>query len=93
MENEVKTNSNAILSLVLGALALTIPFVGFITGIIGIIISLKATKQIKATNENGQGVATAGLVCSIVGLVLQLFAIIGFLLFMLLIFVDTMTYY
>ncbi|MBO1004871.1 DUF4190 domain-containing protein [Pseudogracilibacillus auburnensis] len=93
MENEVKTNSNAILSLVLGALALTIPFVGFITGIIGIIISLKATKQIKATNENGQGVATAGLVCSIVGLVLQLFAIIAFLLFMLLIFVDTMTYY
>lgn len=89
MENHVKTNSNAIISLVLGILTLLIPLIGFIFGIIGIILSVKATSQIKVTNEDGKGIATAGLVCSIIGLAFQLFAIIGIIVFSTVLFSET----
>src|SRR5690625_780155 len=82
------TNSNAIISLIFGVLSLIIPFVGFIFGIIGIVTSLKAKKQMKETLQDGDGLATAGLVCSIAGLALQVLAIIGFIAFSALIFSD-----
>lgn len=81
MDSHVKTNSNAIISFVLGILTFLIPFIGFIFGIIGIILSVKATKQMKETNEGGKGLAIAGLICSIIGLVLQLLVILGFVAF------------
>ncbi|TRM08319.1 DUF4190 domain-containing protein [Lentibacillus cibarius] len=75
------TSDKAIASLVLGILSILIPFIGLVLGIIGIIFSRKATKELVKTNERGQGLATSGLLCSIVGIVFQLFAVIGLLAF------------
>ncbi|MGM7700585.1 DUF4190 domain-containing protein [Pseudalkalibacillus sp. Hm43] len=67
-----QTNSNAIIGLVMGILSLIIPVIGFILGVIGIVMSRKAQKEIQTTNERGKGLATAGLVCSIVGVGIHL---------------------
>ncbi|RDU36995.1 DUF4190 domain-containing protein [Neobacillus piezotolerans] len=73
-----RTNSSSVISLTVGILSLFIPFIGFILGIIGIVFSIVAVKQINRTNENGRGLATAGLICSIVGIILQLLMILGY---------------
>lgn len=75
------TNSSAIIALVLGILSLVIPWVGFILGIIAIVYYLKAKKAIKITNEKGNGMALAGLICGIIGILAQLLVIIAFLAF------------
>ncbi|MFD8318940.1 hypothetical protein [Kitasatospora purpeofusca] len=49
---------SATAALVLGIITLVIPFVGLITGPLGIVLARKG---------RGSGQATAGLVCSIVG--------------------------
>ncbi len=72
MENQ--TNGKAITSLVLGILAVVTIFtgwgtiVGLVFGIIGIIFAVNAKKEMVA-GEKGQGMATAGMVCSIIGTV------------------------
>lgn len=61
-------NGSAIAALVLGILSVVIPYVGFIIGIIAIVISSKALKQIPPHAPGGaRGMAIAGLVCGIVG--------------------------
>lgn len=75
------TNSSAIIALVLGILSLVIPWVGFILGIIAIVYYVKAKKAIKITNEKGNGMALAGLICGIIGILAQLLVIIAFLAF------------
>ncbi|WP_078546852.1 DUF4190 domain-containing protein [Litchfieldia alkalitelluris] len=45
-------------------------------GIIGIIFSKKAKAEIQNKNEEGSGLATTGMVCSIVGVVIQLFFVL-----------------
>jgi len=55
----------AVASMVLGILAILIPYVGLILGIIAIILSAKAMKQYHA--GAGKGMAIAGLICGIVG--------------------------
>lgn len=77
----MQTNNNAIVALTLGILSFLIPFIGLILGIIGLVFSRKATKEIAATNEKGGGMATAGLITSIVGLVMQLLMILSFIAF------------
>jgi len=62
-----KTNGKSIAALVLGILALAIPYVGFVIGIIAIIFASLSLKEIRNTNEQGRGMAIAGLVCGIVG--------------------------
>jgi uncharacterized membrane protein len=77
------TNSKAVASMVLGILAI-IPWLGFVLGIIGIILASKAFKEIDATAQSGRGMAVAGLVTSIVWTalygILLLFTLFGYLL-------------
>ncbi|MEQ2527879.1 DUF4190 domain-containing protein [Bacillaceae bacterium CLA-AA-H227] len=61
------TSGNSIASLVLGILSVIIPYIGFILGIIGIVISRKAFREIAQNNYDGKGMAIAGLTTSIVG--------------------------
>ena len=75
--NNTKTNTKAIISLVLGIISLLITYLGFISAIIGIILSRMATKEIEERGEKGSGLALGGLITSIVGIVLQLIIIIG----------------
>lgn len=77
-----QTNTNAITSLIFGILSIVIPILGLILGIIGIVFSRKAVKEINYTNENGRGIATAGLICSIIGIIIQLFSLLGILAFL-----------
>ena len=84
MSEKVQTNNNSIISLTLGILSLVIPFIGLVLGIIGIVFSRKAVKQIEKTNENGSGLATSGLICSIVGLIIQIFMLLSLIPFLLL---------
>lgn len=62
-----RTNTKSITALVLGILSLVVPYVGFIIGIVAIIISRVAAKEIKQRGEDGSGMALAGLICGIVG--------------------------
>ncbi|MCF6137744.1 DUF4190 domain-containing protein [Pseudalkalibacillus berkeleyi] len=72
-----QTNNNSIISLTLGILSIIIPVIGLVLGVIGVIVSRIATNQIVKTNEGGSGLATSGLICSIVGIVIQIFSVMG----------------
>lgn len=71
-----KNNGKAIASLVLGIIAIVTIFTGYgaiiglIMGVVGIVLGVNAKKEIDATGEEGKGMATAGLVCSIIGTVI-----------------------
>ena len=68
MEPNTTNNGKAIASLVLGILSIVLAFlywwVGLIGGIVGIVLGVQARK------ENPSSLATAGFVCSIIGVVL-----------------------
>ena len=76
-----KTNNKAITSLILGILSVMMPFIGFVLGIVGLIFSFQAIKEINLSNEKGNGLAIAGRILSIVGICVGLLSILGFLLF------------
>jgi len=80
-----KTNSNAIISLIFGLLSLFVPFIGIVFSIIGMYFYTKAKKEILVTNEDGKSFATAGFICSIIGLIygvlIILLAFLGFFAF------------
>lgn len=67
MEN--KNNSMSIAALVLGIAAIVMDFVftivGLIAGIVGIVVAVQARKK-----EEPNAMATAGMVCSIIGVAL-----------------------
>jgi DNA mismatch repair ATPase MutL len=73
--NTTPTNGKAVASLVLGIASVVLMFFGWtaivsiILAIVGIILGVGARKEI-GPNE-GRGLATAGLVCSIISLVLS----------------------
>lgn len=81
MVEKTNTNSKSVVSLTIGILSILIPLFGLIPGIIGVFLSRKAIKEMEETNEDGSGLATSGLICSSVGIVIQLFAIIGLVAF------------
>ncbi|WP_239618107.1 DUF4190 domain-containing protein [Cohnella mopanensis] len=62
-----KTNGKSIAALVLGILSIVLPYVGFLIGIVAIIFASISFKEIKRNQEQGRGMAIAGLVCGIVG--------------------------
>lgn len=62
-----KTNGKAIAALVLGICAILLPYIGFIIGIVAIIIAAISLKEIARKQEQGKGLAIAGLVCGIIG--------------------------
>jgi uncharacterized membrane protein len=77
MVEKTETNSKSIISLTLGILSIIVPFIGLVLGIIGVVLSRIATKEISKRNENGRGLAISGMICSIVGIVIQVFSVLG----------------
>lgn len=78
MVEKNETNSNSIISLTLGILSILIPFLGLVLGVIGVVVSRKASKEIVKTNEGGRGLTISGLICNVVGIIIQLFAVLGY---------------
>ncbi|WP_280138085.1 DUF4190 domain-containing protein [Alkalicoccus daliensis] len=63
---------------ILGILSIIILSFGLFLGIVGLVISLIAQKEIEKSMEQGGKLAKAGVILSIIGIVLQLFlTIIG----------------
>lgn len=77
----LETNSNSIITLTLGILSILIPLLGLFLGIIGLVVYRKARKEIALTGEGGKGLAISGLICSIVGILTQLFMVLMWFLF------------
>ncbi|MDQ0350306.1 uncharacterized membrane protein YidH (DUF202 family) [Alkalibacillus filiformis] len=73
MEDQDAKNSYSTTSLTLGILSILVPLIGFVLGVVGVITSKKAQKAY----EKKDGLATSGMVCSIIGIVIQLFAILN----------------
>ncbi|MDV2583357.1 DUF4190 domain-containing protein [Alkalibacillus haloalkaliphilus] len=73
MENQDGKNSYSTASLTLGILSILVPLIGFILGVVGVVTSKKA----RMTSGTKDGLATSGMICSIIGIVIQLFAIIN----------------
>ncbi|WP_327440784.1 DUF4190 domain-containing protein [Lysinibacillus mangiferihumi] len=69
------------MSLTLGILSIVIPFIGLILGIIGVVLSRIATKEIAKRNENGKGLAIFGLICNVIGIIIQAFAVFSIIAF------------
>src|SRR5262245_32066972 len=65
-----KTNSSAVVSIVCGILSFA---VCSLVGIVGIIYGLRAKREIQESGgtEGGEGLATAGIVLSAIGLVVM----------------------
>ncbi|MFF2480659.1 DUF4190 domain-containing protein [Paenibacillus sp. NPDC058071] len=74
-----KTNGKAIAALVLGLCAFSFIYVGYIIGIVGIIFSALALKELKHSEQQGRGMAIAGLVINIVVTSLYTIAVLIFL--------------
>ncbi|WP_313894543.1 DUF4190 domain-containing protein [Psychrobacillus sp.] len=81
VEKTQTNNSNSVISLTLGILSILIPYIGLILGVIGIVVLRKATKEIVKTDEGGRGLATSGLICSIVGIIIQLVLVVSIIAF------------
>src|SRR5699024_1405730 len=73
------TNSKAYSSLILGIISILLPFVGLVFGVIGVVVSRKAKKEIINTNDGGRRLATVGLFCSVIGVIIQIFVILGYI--------------
>lgn len=84
-----KTNGKSIAALVLGILAVVLPYIGLIIGIIAIVFANIAFKEIKRNGDQGRGLAIAGLVCGIVGT--ALYAIIILIVIIAIVSVATTT--
>jgi hypothetical protein len=82
IRKEPQLNTKSAISLTLGVLSLFIPFIGAILGIIGIILYKKSSNEIIRTQQQGKGLAISGLVCSIIGISIQLLMILGFVAFL-----------
>ena len=81
MNERSQTNSKSVISFTLGILSIVIPIIGLVIGIIGVVFSRKAVKEIAFSNESGSGFATAGLVCSVIGIIFQTFNLVALFLF------------
>ncbi|MBH0231263.1 DUF4190 domain-containing protein [Halobacillus yeomjeoni] len=69
-------NSKALTSLTFGILSLFIPIVGLILGLLGVRYANLSLTEISSTGEDGRNVALSGKVCSIVGLCIQIGALV-----------------
>lgn len=82
MSNQNQKNNKAVITFVLGILSLLTPFIGFILGIIGLVYGSKSTFEIRSTGQTGMSLVTAGRVCCVIGICVQIlfaiFAILGF---------------
>ena len=76
-QSSAKKNGLAIAGMVVGIVSI-IPALNFycITGVVGLVLSILGLKKVKEVGS-GKAFAIAGLVCSIVGIVIGIFAIIA----------------
>ncbi|WP_019412795.1 DUF4190 domain-containing protein [Paenisporosarcina sp. TG20] len=81
MVEKNQINSSSVISLTLGILSILIPFIGLILGIIGVVFSRKAEKEILITDEGGRGLSTAGFICSVVGIIIQTLTLLAYISF------------
>ena len=83
--NPPKQNGKVIATLVLGILSIVIPYLGFILGIIAIVLGHQSKKELDQNGGEGRSMAVAGFVCGIVGtslwVLLDLFIAIGLIAF------------
>ncbi|WP_084242876.1 hypothetical protein [Planomicrobium okeanokoites] len=94
-DNSSVTNGKAVATLIVGLLSIPLPFFGLFfdvfsyvlpffgiaIGIFGIVLYGKAVNEMAWTGEGGRGKATAGLIFSIAGIFIQLFMIMGVIIF------------
>jgi len=66
------TSGKAVAALVLGILSIVLCYVGFVAGVIAIVLAVLAKRDIDRDGLDGRALATAGMVCGIVGTVVQL---------------------
>lgn len=80
-----KTSTKSIVALIFGILSIIIPYIGFIPGIVAIIVASLSFKDFKLKGEQGRGLTIAGLVCGIIGTVIwgliALLVVIGLLMY------------
>ncbi|WP_339314755.1 DUF4190 domain-containing protein [Paenibacillus sp. FSL R10-2734] len=74
-------NGKSIAGFVLGILSIVVPYIGFLFGIVAIILSALSLKEIRIRYEQGRGLAIAGLVCGIVGTLIYAILILFFIIF------------
>ena len=94
VEQPKQTNSLAVVSLVLGIISIVLgccgSWIAIVLGIGGIVCAVMANKQGKT------GMAKAGLICSIVGIVLAIIVLIAAIVFSVALIgseMDTLSYY
>ena len=75
------TNSYAVASLTMGILSILAPFFGILFGFIGAVLSKKARMEMVFSGEDGRSLATAGSICSVIGICLQVLIMIGYFAF------------
>ena len=67
----VRTEGLAVASMVLGIVSLVLVYIGIVTGILGLVFGAVGTKHRQPRGpHSGRSMAIAGIVCSIVALVL-----------------------
>jgi hypothetical protein len=76
----MRINSNSVGTLVLGVLSIIIPIFGLILGFVGIYFYNKARKEMLITNEGGGGIALTGLICNVVGIIIQFITLLSLIL-------------
>jgi hypothetical protein len=76
------TNGSAVASLVLGIVGLlTCGYTFFIAPVLAVVLGVKARRQIRESGQQGAGMALAGIITGVIGLVISA-AIVLFFLFM-----------
>ncbi|KAB2951511.1 DUF4190 domain-containing protein [Heliorestis acidaminivorans] len=73
------TNGKAIASLVLGIfsiLSAILVSIGLILGVVGLILGILGLQEIKRLEQKGKNIAIAGIVCSSIGALLPILAVI-----------------
>ncbi|GGF25115.1 hypothetical protein GCM10010954_25000 [Halobacillus andaensis] len=66
----------ALASLILGILSIFFPVIGLILGVMGVIYGRKVVKNPETEGQHA-GMAKGGMICSIIGISLQLFIILS----------------
>ncbi|TMW72752.1 DUF4190 domain-containing protein [Alteribacter natronophilus] len=71
-----KTNTKAAVGLTAGIISLLIPGLGIVFAVTAIVFSILGRKEMNRLAESGHGLATAGLVCGIAAIVINVFLVL-----------------
>lgn len=71
-DSEIKNNKKCMAALILGIFSMITSLfgLGVIVGIIGLIFGLLGLKDVNQSNQIGKGKAIAGIICSLIGILL-----------------------